>query len=77
MASAAPYTPPPWAVHAACIPRSRLTLIRTQTPLHAWALDVPDGFTLWVKRDDQTDVGTAPLCVSMSSATRVGSDRMS
>lgn len=48
-----PYTPPTWAQGLAVIPKSRVKLSMTPTPIHPWRLaGVPEGFEVSVKRED-------------------------
>jgi D-cysteine desulfhydrase family pyridoxal phosphate-dependent enzyme len=50
-----PYTPPEWANKLLNPPPSRLHLAQLPTPIHPWSLPgLPDGFQLFIKRDDLT-----------------------
>ncbi|XP_003383708.1 PREDICTED: bifunctional D-cysteine desulfhydrase/1-aminocyclopropane-1-carboxylate deaminase, mitochondrial-like [Amphimedon queenslandica] len=50
-----PYTPPDWAKGLAVIPKTRIKLAQLPTPIHSWSVPgLPDGFQLYIKRDDLT-----------------------
>ncbi len=52
-----PYTPPDWATPLTLIPRYRVPLAQTPTPIRAWQPgELPDGYCAWIKRDDRTGV---------------------
>ncbi|XP_076435883.1 uncharacterized protein LOC143275567 [Babylonia areolata] len=49
------YKPPEWAATLSYIPKKRIQLAMTNTPIHPWKLPgVPEDFSVSVKRDDLT-----------------------
>lgn len=51
------YAPPDWAKGLSRIPRYRIPLAQTPTPVRAWRpAALPDGYSAWIKRDDQTGI---------------------
>ncbi|XP_003383705.1 PREDICTED: bifunctional D-cysteine desulfhydrase/1-aminocyclopropane-1-carboxylate deaminase, mitochondrial-like [Amphimedon queenslandica] len=50
-----PYYPPDWAKELSVIPKTRIKLAQLPTPIHSWSVPgLPDGFQLYIKRDDLT-----------------------
>nr|XP_039268018.1 putative D-cysteine desulfhydrase 1, mitochondrial isoform X1 [Styela clava] len=49
------YAPPEWCRKLKVMPKFRIQLAMTPTPIHEWKIkDIPENFQLFVKRDDLT-----------------------
>ncbi|XP_039256003.2 uncharacterized protein LOC120332755 [Styela clava] len=49
------YVPPEWCRKLKVLPKFRIPLAMTPTPIHEWKIeDIPEAFQLFVKRDDLT-----------------------
>jgi D-cysteine desulfhydrase len=52
-----PYAPPDWATGLGLVPKHRVRLAQTPTPIRAWHPgEVPGDCSAWIKRDDQTGI---------------------